>query len=111
MANPVAAISNNHNAANNGPHYIAISVADIAAGVEKLYQTSSAPTGTPQSHSHFVKLTVQDFNMLRAGMTVTKKSCDSHEHQYAFHCGTMASVPTGTVCTPADFCGTESNPC
>jgi hypothetical protein len=110
-ANPVAAISMNHNEANNGPHYLAIPLEDIAAGVETIYRTVSMPNPPYQSHIHSIKLTAADFAQLRAGMTVTKRSCDGHEHQYAIRCGTMAGVPGNKACMPADFCGAESNPC
>jgi hypothetical protein len=107
-AAPVAAIAMNH---VDAPHYLTIPVKDIVAGVDMVYQTSSAPTGPPQTHSHYVKITAADFAALRAGMTITKKSCDSHEHQYGLRCGTMATVPTGTACSASDFCGAQANPC
>jgi hypothetical protein len=108
----VAAISMNHNDVGNGPHYISISMADIAAGTEKIYKTISDPNQSRgQGHVHSVKLTAADFTALKAGMTVTKHSCDaSHEHQFAFKVCPMASVPAGKVCTPADTCGSENGP-
>src|SRR5260370_30595188 len=108
----IAAISMNHNAPDSGPHYLRVPAADIVAGAEMTYLTESTP-GNPvaQSHGHSIKLTAADFAALRAGMTIKKKSCDGHEHQYGLHCGTLAAVPTGTACMASDFCGSETNPC
>jgi hypothetical protein len=111
MMGAVSAISLNHEGIGNGPHYLAVSLADILAGVELIYETISIPGTTQgQGHSHYVKLTSADFAALRAGMTVTKRSCDAaHEHQYAFRCGTMPDVPSSTACMPGDDCGGQAN--
>jgi hypothetical protein len=108
----VAAISMNHNAIGNGPHYLPIPMADVMMGVEKTYKTTSDPSASQgQGHVHSVKLTAADFTALKAGMTVTKKSCDSnHEHQYALRVCPMASVPANKACTASDTCGSENGP-
>ncbi len=109
--NPVAAISMNHSGVGNGPHYISIPMGDVTAGVDMIYKTSSTPGAPAQGHVHSIKLTAADFTALRAGMTVTKHSCDAnHEHQFAFRLCPMASVPVGTVCKPTDTCGAENGP-
>jgi hypothetical protein len=110
----IAAISMNHSpdaGLNGGPHYLRVPAADIVTGVEAVFETESTPNTTPQSHSHSIKLSAADFAALRAGMTITKKSCDGHEHQYALHCGSMAPIPAGTACLKTDFCGAPGNPC
>ena len=97
--------------ANHG-HVMTVAKADITAGVEKTYKTiSDLNASQGQGHVHSVKLTAADFTALKAGMTVTKKSCDaSHEHQFAFKVCPMASVPAGKVCAPTDTCGSENGP-
>jgi len=110
----IAAISMNHSAdggLSGGPHYLRVPAADIVTGVDAVYETESAPNVVPQSHSHAIKVTAADFAALRAGVTITKKSCDGHEHQFGLHCGTMAPVPAGTVCKVTDSCGAPGNPC
>jgi hypothetical protein len=114
--NPVAAISMNHMEMGNGPHYVEVPLSDIAQGVAQTYQTSSAPGASglgpvyPQGHNHEISLTAQDFAMLRAGMTVTKRSCDSaHMHQFVLRCGAMPQA--GTPACGTDSCGAPGNPC
>jgi hypothetical protein len=114
--NPVAAVSMNHMMMGNGPHYVSIPLADIAMGTAKTYQTVSAPGANgagpvfPQGHMHEISLTAQDFAMLRAGMPVSKRSCDSaHMHQFVFRCGMMPQA--GTPVCGADTCGAPGDPC
>jgi hypothetical protein len=113
---PVAVVSMNHMMMFDGPHYIVIPLSDVAAGVAKTYQTASAPGADgagpvfPQGHSHEISLTSQDFAMLRAGMLVTKRSCDAlHMHQFAFRCGMMPQA--GTPVCGTDSCGSPGDPC
>jgi hypothetical protein len=107
----IAAISLNHNEPLNGPHRLVIPVADILDGADHLYQTVSAPGMPPQGHDHWVMITAADFASLRAGATVTKKSCNGHEHQYALRCGTTPAVPTSKACMTTDSCGNMDEPC
>jgi hypothetical protein len=108
----IAAVSMNHNEPFNGPHRVVIPVADILDGADHLYQTISTPGMPSQSHEHWLMITAADFALLRAGMTVTKKSCDAaHEHQYALRCGTTPAVPAGKACMTTDSCGNMSDPC
>jgi hypothetical protein len=66
--------------ANHG-HTFTIPAADIVAGAQKCYNTR----GT-SSHDHWVTITSDDFAMLKAGMTVTKRSCNGGDHQYVLSC-------------------------
>jgi hypothetical protein len=88
----VAIISMNHN------HALSIPMADITAGVDKTYGAMGTAT-----HNHFVQLTAADFAMLKAGGTVTKKSCNGGDHEYVFSCGTPSRQPAMPTCT--DECG------
>jgi len=106
-----ANISQNHNAAGNGPHGLVIPMADITAGADKTYVTTNVTGMIAQGHMHYVQVRAADFAMLKAGMTVKRHSCSGGDHEYVLKCGgttDMGAAPVGC----ADECGgMMTNPC
>jgi len=106
-----ANISQNHNAAGNGPHGLVIPLADVMAGADKTYVTTSVTGMIAQGHMHYVQVRAADFAMLKAGMTVKRHSCSGGDHEYVLKCGgttDMGAAPVGC----ADECGgMMTNPC
>jgi len=95
----MALISMNHG------HALSVPPADVMAGVEKIYNTR----GTA-SHDHFVRVTAEDFAMLKAGGTVIKRSCSGTDHEYVLSCTTPSRQPAAPTCS--DECGgTMTNIC
>lgn len=74
-----ASISGNH---AQGPHLLDIPLADIEAGVEKVYSAQGQA-----NHCHEVTLTAADFATLKSGGSVTKFSCNGGDHEYTMSCG------------------------
>ncbi len=72
-----AAISSNHG------HLAAVPAADVAAGVEKIYDIQ----GT-SPHPHTITVTAAMFTMLKAGQTVTVTSSNdaAHTHNVTIMC-------------------------
>lgn len=84
----VAAISGNHG------HALEIPLADIEAGVEKMYSAQ----GT-SGHCHQVTLTADDFATLQAGGTVRKLSCNGGDHEYVLSCAADPPAPQAPDCS------------
>ena len=93
-----AAISMNHG------HALAVPMADIMAGVTKIYNAQ----GTSM-HPHYVELTADDFATLRMGGTVKKVSCSGGDHEYVLSCGTATEQPGNPMCMMSDNCGGSMN--
>jgi hypothetical protein len=93
MAMITALISGNHG------HTLAIPMADITAGVEKIYNAR----GTA-AHDHFVQVTAADFTTLKSGGTVSKKSCNGGDHEYVLSCA-AGRQPMAPTCSTSDECG------
>ena len=88
----VALISMNHG------HTLSVPPADVMAGVEKFYNARGTAT-----HDHWVRVTADDFAMLKAGGTVTKRSCNSGDHEYVLSCAPPSRQPGAPTCS--DECG------
>jgi len=59
-----------------------VTLADVMAGVTKVYDTMGTAT-----HTHFIQLLPADFAKLQAGGTVRKLTCNAgHEHEYIVNC-------------------------
>jgi hypothetical protein len=86
----MAKISGNHG------HILMIPVADITAGTMKCYNARGGAT-----HDHWVTVAPADFAMLRAGMTVTKRSCNGGDHQYVLSCAANSPAAVDPGCTAA----------
>lgn len=89
---------------SNHMHVFEVTVADVMAGVDKIYDTTGGST-----HPHWVKLTAADFTTLKNGGTVYKYTCnDEHEHEYIVNClGNANPVTKGGVaqlCEPHRDC-------
>jgi hypothetical protein len=96
----------------NHDHVMNVAMADVMAGVEKLYDTQGA-----SPHPHWIKLTAADFTTLKMGGTVRKLSCnDGHEHEYVINCvgNAMPETTSGIAgkCDAEHMCAaTMTNPC
>ncbi len=77
------------------------------AGVTKIYATSNVPGMPPQTHMHYVQVTAQDFAMLKAGSTVTKKSCNTTTHQYVLQCNATPPAGGAPACNGDTTCGSS----
>jgi hypothetical protein len=71
----VAQISQNHG------HALMVPIADVIAGVDKVYDT----TGSAM-HCHQVTITAADFTALQNGEVVRVKSCNLTDHEYVLSC-------------------------
>jgi hypothetical protein len=59
-------------------HTLVVPMADVTAGVAKLYDTTGL-----SGHPHWIQLTAEDFTTLAGGGTVNKYSCNGqHEHEF-----------------------------
>ncbi|MET0592446.1 MAG: hypothetical protein ABW133_07095 [Polyangiaceae bacterium] len=95
----IAVVSTNHG------HSLQIPPADVATGIEKIYNARGAAT-----HDHFVLFTPADFQTLRAGGTVFKRSCNAGDHEFALACVALSRQPGAPMCS--DECGlTEQAVC
>jgi hypothetical protein len=88
-------------------HELAVSVADVMAGVAKSYDTK----GT-SNHPHWLELTAADFAKLQAGQMVRKLSCnDGHEHEFIINCTAVAKPETSSgitgQCDAEHACGSS----
>ena len=95
-----ANISMNHTGAL---HALIIPIADIRTGTAKVYVTT---TGGTTPHVHYVQVTAADFTALKAGMTVTKYSCNAGDHEYVLKCGGTTDMGGAPNCgDAANMCG------
>jgi len=85
-------------------HVMNVTLADVMAGVTKVYDTMGTAT-----HTHFIQLLPADFAKLQAGGTVRKLSCNAgHEHEYIVNCigqdkpETTSGIPS--FCDTAHTC-------
>ena len=78
--NPEAAFATNH----VQPHEMTVSAADVAAGVEKMYDIQGESV-----HPHTVTLTAAHFTTLQGGgmVTVTSSRNNEHTHMVTVTCG------------------------
>jgi hypothetical protein len=90
-------------------HVLSITMADVTAGVTKVYDTK----GT-SNHGHFIQITDVDFKKLQMGGTVRKVACnDGHEHEYIVNCVGNAEPDTtsgvANYCDPEHECGASKD--
>jgi hypothetical protein len=85
-----AKISGNHG------HVLSVPAADITAGTMKCYNARGTAT-----HDHWITVLPADFAMLKAGMTVTKRSCNGGDHQYVLSCAATVPNAVDPGCTAA----------
>jgi len=89
-ANVVAEISCPHPVA----HALTVPMADIMAGVDKMYDIKGAST-----HSHMLTLTAADFTTLKSGGTVFKFTpSDNQPHCVTLSCGVAGDPEVAPVC-------------
>lgn len=88
----------------NHMHALTVPMADIMAGVAKVYDTKGAA-----AHSHYVELTADDFATLRSGGTIKKLSCNGGDHEYVLSCGTASETAEDPGCAMSDNCGNLMN--
>jgi hypothetical protein len=91
------AIFMNH---TNGAHSLVIPLADVTAGVQKVYNARGAA-----NHDHFLAVTAADFVALQAGQAVTKFACNGGDHQFILSCGTPPAGVAPNCVNDANMCG------
>jgi len=91
-----AQISMNHG------HTLSVPVADVMAGVAKIYNARGTAT-----HDHYVQVTAADFSVLKTGGTIKKVACNGGDHEFVLSCGTASEQAGDPKCSSSDMCASS----
>jgi hypothetical protein len=91
-----AQISMNHG------HTLTLPIADVMAGVAKIYNARGTAT-----HDHYVQVTAADFTLLKTGGTIKKVACNGGDHEFVLSCGTASEQAGNPNCDMNDMCASS----